>query len=75
MEFILISALAIVVLMLALLIDAIERGPDVAAQRKAIQRKARDARFFDNRSPFEWERVEPARPVAAFVTDEMEGRA
>lgn len=46
-----------------------------ATGQEVVLTATADARFFDNRSPFEWERVEEPRPVAAFVTDEMEDRA
>ena len=43
--------------------------------QEVVLTAAEDARFFDNRSPFEWERVETPRPLPEFTTDEMEGRA
>nr|RDS95606.1 hypothetical protein DWF04_06245 [Cereibacter sphaeroides f. sp. denitrificans] len=42
--------------------------------QEVVLTAAEDARFFDNRSPFEWERVEAPAPrtLREFVTDEVD---
>lgn len=42
--------------------------------QEVVLTAAEDARFFDNLSPFEWERVEAPAPrtLREFVTDEVD---